>query len=62
MQVMVIQAFGVLVFLVGARWIASMLRRIGKIRVAENAGRINHALLRSATTETSPTVGPESPC
>lgn len=44
MQVIMIQAFGVLVFLVGSIWLARMIRRFGNSRVAENASRISHAL------------------
>lgn len=44
MQVMVFQAFGVLIFLVGSIWLASIVRRRSGGRVAENASRISHAL------------------
>ena len=44
MQVIVIQAFGVLIFLVGSIWLAGKIRRCGKSRVAENASRISHGL------------------
>jgi protein-S-isoprenylcysteine O-methyltransferase Ste14 len=44
MKVIVIQAFGVLVFLVGSILLASIMRRTGNSRVAENASRISHAL------------------
>ncbi|MFC1544206.1 methyltransferase family protein [Gemmatimonadota bacterium] len=44
MQVIVIQAFGVLIFLVGSIRLASTLRRLGNSRVAENASRISHGL------------------
>ena len=44
MQVIVIQAFGVLGFLVGSIWLGSMIRRLGNSRVAENASRISHLL------------------
>jgi protein-S-isoprenylcysteine O-methyltransferase Ste14 len=44
MQVIVIQAFGIVVFLVGSIWLAGIIRRPGNSRVAENASRISHAM------------------
>lgn len=44
MRVIVIQACGVLVFLVGSIWLGSVVRRRGSSRVAENASRVSHGL------------------
>lgn len=44
MQVIVMQAFGVLVFLIGSVWLAGTVRRSGTSRVAENASRFSHGL------------------
>jgi protein-S-isoprenylcysteine O-methyltransferase Ste14 len=44
MQVVVIQAFGVLIFVIGSMWLATRLRRFPSRRVAENASRISHSL------------------
>ena len=48
MQVIVIQVFGILVFLIGSLWLASMIRRSGNTRVTKNASRISHALFWTA--------------
>jgi protein-S-isoprenylcysteine O-methyltransferase Ste14 len=44
MQVVVIQAFGVLIFLAGSMWLASEIRRSGSRRRAEKNSRISHGL------------------
>lgn len=44
MQVIVIQALGALVYVVGSIWLASAIRRPRNIKVAENASRISHLL------------------
>jgi len=42
--VVVIQAFGVLVFLAGTLWLASKIRRSGSRGMVEKASRISHSL------------------
>lgn len=44
MQVIVIQVFGVLLFLGGSMWLAGRMRRSGNGRVAQNASRVSHGL------------------
>jgi protein-S-isoprenylcysteine O-methyltransferase Ste14 len=44
MRIIMIQAFGVLVFLSGTLWLMAVIRRADTSGVAENAGRISHAL------------------
>ncbi len=44
MQVIVIQAFGVLIFVAASIWLGKMTRRSGSSTVAENASRISHSL------------------
>lgn len=44
MQVIVLQALGALVYVVGSIWLASAIRRPRNSKVAENASRISHLL------------------
>ena len=44
MPVVVIQAFGVFIFVIGSMWLASEIRRSGSRGVAEQASRISHSL------------------
>jgi len=44
MQVVVVQACGILVFFIGSLWLASMVRYGGSGRVVANASRISHSL------------------
>jgi protein-S-isoprenylcysteine O-methyltransferase Ste14 len=44
MRVIVVQVFGVLIFLAGSLWLGSMTRRPGNSGVAGNASRISHSL------------------
>lgn len=44
MHVVVIQAFGVLIFVIGSMWLATKIRRSPSRGVAENASRISHSL------------------
>jgi protein-S-isoprenylcysteine O-methyltransferase Ste14 len=44
MQVIIIQAIGLLSFLAGSIWLGWLTRHPGKSRTAENASRVSHAL------------------
>lgn len=48
MRIIVIQAFGALIFLVGSIWLGSTIRRAANSRVARNASRISHGLFWTA--------------
>jgi protein-S-isoprenylcysteine O-methyltransferase Ste14 len=48
MPVLVVQAFGALVFLVGSLWLGSMTQRRGDAGMAETASRLSHLLFWAA--------------